>query len=381
MEIISNVNVVQKDKIFNSDVFIKEGKIHNIKPHKKRDGNKIIDGKDYYLMPGMIDIHLHGSYNYDFTIDPYNSIETVSKGLVKEGTTSFIASLTVISHNKELNLLKQYSNIDSPKNGAHFLGVHSEGPYLNKKYKALMDETYLRNPSIKELDEMLEVSNNKLKIMTVAPELEGMDKFIPYAISKGVKIMIGHTSASYEETKKALDLKATGFTHLYNAMSQHQHREPGVVTCALSEKNKFSELIVDGFHVHPAVVKATYNCLSADNIILITDASLTKGMPDGDYIFSNLSCRKIGNTVRVIETGRIAGSSITMLDAIKNMKKYCNCSLNKLAIMSSTNPAKLLGIDDNKGSIEIGKDADLILVDKDLNLIKTFVLGKEVYSI
>ena len=173
--------------------------------------------------------------------------------------------------------------------------------------------------------------------MTVAPELEGMDKFIPYAISKGVKIMIGHTSASYEETKKALDLKATGFTHLYNAMSQHQHREPGVVTCALSEKNKFSELIVDGFHVHPAVVKATYNCLSADNIILITDASLTKGMPDGDYIFSNLSCRKIGNTVRVIETGRIAGSSITMLDAIKNMKKYCNCSLNKLAIMSSTN--------------------------------------------
>ncbi len=104
-------------------------------------------------------------------------------------------------------------------------------------------------------------------------------------------------------------------------------------------------------------------------------------MPDGDYIFSNLSCRKIGNTVRVIETGRIAGSSITMLDAIKNMKKYCNCSLNKLAIMSSTNPAKLLEIDDNKGSIEIGKDADLILVDKDLNLIKTFVLGKEVYSI
>jgi len=104
-------------------------------------------------------------------------------------------------------------------------------------------------------------------------------------------------------------------------------------------------------------------------------------MPDGDYIFSNLSCRKIGNTVRVIETGRIAGSSITMLDAIKNMKEYCNCSLNELSLMSSTNPAKLLGIDDNKGSIEIGKDADLILVDKDLNLIKTFVLGKEVYSI
>ncbi|MGB4614144.1 MAG: hypothetical protein WBH68_07530, partial [Erysipelotrichaceae bacterium] len=111
MEIISNVNVVQKEKIFNADVFIKEGKIHNIKPHKKRDANKIIDGKGYYLMPGMIDIHLHGSYNYDFTIDSYNSIETVSKGLVKEGTTSFIASLTVISHNKELNLLKQYSNI------------------------------------------------------------------------------------------------------------------------------------------------------------------------------------------------------------------------------------------------------------------------------
>lgn len=378
--VIRNANIIiDGEKRLYGTVLIEDGKIVAIS-EKELSGDKFIDAKGNYLMPGMIDIHLHGSYGYDFINNPDLSVNKVAEGLIKEGTTSFMASLTVVSHNELCKLLKEYGKVRTNRK-ANFLGVHSEGPYLSVKYKALMDERYLRDFNLEELNEMLQSASGVLKIMTIAPERNGFKEFATKAIQNNISLMIGHSSADAKIALEALETGCMGFTHLYNAMSQHLHREPGNVTAAFIDDKSYAELIVDGFHVKEEVIKATYKILGPKRICLITDAMLGKGMDDGIYTFSNLRCKKSGNTVQVIETGRIAGSAITMLDAIRNIEKFTGCSINDIVRMSSYNPSIIAKVNDRKGSVEVNKDADLIILDKELNLKMTMVNGEVLYSV
>ena len=375
-----NVRIYPDDrKYIEGSLLIEDGKVVSVEPYKQ-EADEYTDGHGAIVMPGLIDVHLHGSYGYDFIKDPQQSINTVSEGLIKEGTTSFMASLTVVSHEETCELLKGYAKAKAPDNGSNFLGVHLEGPYLSVQYKALMDERYLRDPDLDEMKEMLECADGVLRIMTIAPERKGMDKLIPYLKDNNVTAMIGHSAATCAQAGQALDLGATGFTHLYNAMSQHTHRDPGNVTCAFLRDDSLCELIVDGHHIDPDVIRATYKSIGSDRIVLITDAMLGKGMDDGDYVFSGLNCRKVGNTVHVIETGRIAGSAITMMDAIRNMKSFCNISFNELVRMACINPSVIAKVQDHKGTLENGKDADFIIVDDNLELIQTWIGGKCVFE-
>ncbi len=339
----------------------------------------MIDGNNHYLMPGFIDIHLHGSYGYDFIGNPQDSVSAVAKGLPKEATTSFLASLTLLSHQDLCTLLSEYAQIKNVL-GAHFLGIHSEGPFLSKKYKALMNENHIKDPNVKQFEEMIKSSNGRLKVMTLAPELKNASKLIDLANKYQVKLMIGHTACTCDDALKALSLGCKGFTHLYNAMTQHTHRTPGAVTAAFLDENCFTELIVDGFHVDLNVVLASYQILTSNKIVLVSDAMLAKGMEDGEYVFSDLKTRKTNNTVQVIDTGRIAGSAISMLDAAKLMHQVTNCSMNEITQMASINPAKILEIDSITSTIEVGKNADLIIVDSEFNLYKTFVAGELMYQ-
>lgn len=374
--------VLNGETEFEGSLLIEESKIHSL--YKEGDplpeADTVIEAQGKILMPGLIDIHLHGSYGYDFIENPQEAINVVAKGLLEEGTTSFLASLTVISHQELCDLLHEYAKVKRPEKAANYLGIHSEGPYLSKEYKALMDERWLRDPDLQELQEMVDASNSTIKIMTIAPERSGMDIFIPEAIKHKISLMIGHTACTCEEAEQALALGTVGFTHLYNAMTQHLHRTPGAVTAAILHPEAYTELIVDGFHINPKTIQATWKMLGPKQIVLITDAMLGKGMPDGDYTFSKLDCRKTGNTVQVKATGRIAGSAITMLDAIANMQRYCGCSMRELVQMACVNPSVVAQVNQTKGTLEPGKDADLILIDKDFNLYKTFVDGKELYS-
>lgn len=348
--------------------------------YRNKQGIELIDGQHHLVMPGLIDLHLHGSYGYDFIRDPEISIHEVARRLPEEGTTAFLSSLTVISHSDCVQLLKQYSQVSTQENEAAWLGVHMEGPYLSQEFKALMDERYLRNYDSKEMEEMVEVAQGKLKSMTYAPERKGSDALLKQALAHQIIMMIGHSGCTSQQATDAIQQGASGFTHLYNAMSQHSHRNPGAVTSALM-KQGYSELIVDGFHVHPDVVKATFQSLGPKSLILVTDAMLAKGMPNGEYVFSGLHVRKKGIEVQVIDTGRIAGSAITMMDAIKNMRKYCGCSINELVQMACVNPARLVKVENHKGKLMPGYDADLILVDEQLNLKATLIHGKQVYPI
>lgn len=354
--------------------------IVNVAKGKYNGQKQVFDLGGCYLMPGMIDIHIHGSYGYDFIKDPQTAVDEVAKGLCKEGTTAFLASLTVISHEELCSLLEDYAKVKQTEGQSRFLGVHSEGPFLAKEYKALMDDRYLRSFSKNEFAEMINKAKGRLKMMTVAPELQHFEEILDLAKENQVKLMIGHSAASCDEALSAIEKGCSGYTHLYNAMSQHTHRDPGIVTAALLGGNGYAELICDGFHIDKKVIKVTYDKLGSDRIILITDAMLGKGMADGEYVFSNLKCRKVNNTVRVIDTGRIAGSAITQLDAVKNMHEFTGCSMNDLVKMSSLNPARLLSIDCRYGSISVGKMADLIVLDEELSLRYTFIGGKCVFS-
>lgn len=359
-------------EIHSGDILFDETGIINFGEHlEEKEDYEVIDVCGCIIQPGFIDIHMHGAIGKDFVIGK-EAVNPVGISLLQDGTTGFLASLTVLSHEEELKVLKSLK--DATSEGAEYLGVHMEGPYLSKEYKALMNETYLRDPVIFELDEMLEANPN-IKVMTIAPEREGMEEFIPYLVRKSIVPMIGHTASSAKEALRGLDLGAKGFTHLYNAMSQHTHRNPGCVTAALEYKNSYKELIMDGFHNDVEVVKASWRILGPEEIIMITDCMLGKGMPDGEYTFSELRCRKVGNTVRVIETGRIAGSAISMNDAARFVKDNCNTTARDIVQIGCVNPANLLKLD-HVGTLNIGYKANIAVFDENYHTEMVYVNGE-----
>lgn len=359
-------------EIHSGDILFDETGIINFGEHlEEKEDYEVIDVQGNIIQPGFIDIHMHGAIGKDFVIGK-EAVNPVGISLLQDGTTGFLASLTVLSHEEELKVLKSLK--DATSEGAEYLGVHMEGPYLSKEYKALMNETYLRDPVISELDEMLEANPN-IKVMTIAPEREGMEEFIPYLVRKSIVPMIGHTASSAKEALRGLDLGAKGFTHLYNAMSQHTHRNPGCVTAALEHKNSYKELIMDGFHNDVEVVKASWRILGPEEIIMITDCMLGKGMPDGEYTFSELRCRKVGNTVRVIETGRIAGSSISMNDAARFVKDNCNATARDIVQIGCVNPTNLLKLD-HVGTLNIGCKANIAVFDENYHTEMVYVNGE-----
>lgn len=337
-------------------VLIEDGTILDIAsecelPHAEQ----VIDAEGLYLAPGLLDTHTHGIGGFDFNTCTAQAIEEIIALEHAEGVTGFLASLVVENHATTMERLR----LLDPLVKDSFLGIHLEGPYLNPKQKAVMKEEFLRLPDCEEFRQFLSASGH-ISSMTIAPELPDAQRMIKEGTRQGIVMNIGHSMANAQQVKQAQSHGAKGITHLYNAMSQHEHRNPGVVTGALLS-NLMCELIVDGFHVHPDVVEATYHALGDDRIILISDANPYKAVADGEYPFSGKNIVIQDGKATVKETGRIAGSTLAMNTALRNMCRYTGCSVESAVRMAAYNPAKLYGW--KKGSIEPGYDADLILLD------------------
>ena len=337
-------------------VLIEDGTILDIAsecelPHAEQ----VIDAEGLYLAPGLLDTHTHGIGGFDFNTCPAQAMEEIIALEHAEGVTGFLASLVVENHATTMERLR----LLDPLVKDSFLGIHLEGPYLNPKQKAVMKEEFLRLPDCEEFRQFLSASGH-ISSMTIAPELPDAQRMIKEGTRQGIVMNIGHSMANAQQVKQAQSNGAKGITHLYNAMSQHEHRNPGVVTGALLS-NLMCELIVDGFHVHPDVVEATYHALGDDRIILISDANPYKAVADGEYPFSGKNIVIQDGKATVKETGRIAGSTLAMNTALRNICRYTGCSVESAVRMAAYNPAKLYGW--KKGSIEPGYDADLILLD------------------
>lgn len=337
-------------------VLIEDGTILDIAsecelPHAEQ----VIDAEGLYLAPGLLDTHTHGIGGFDFNTCTAQAIEEIIALEHAEGVTGFLASLVVENHAMTMERLQL---LDSQVTDS-LLGIHLEGPFLNPKQKAVMKEEFLRLPDIEEFRQFLRVSSH-VSSMTIAPELPDAQRLIKEGTRQGIVMNIGHSMADAQQVMQAQRNGAKGITHLYNAMSQHEYRNPGVVTGALLS-DLMCELIVDGFHVHPDVVHATYRALGDDRIILISDANPYKAVADGEYPFSGKNIVIQDGKATVKETGRIAGSTLAMNTALRNMCRYTGCSVESAVRMAAYNPARLYGW--KKGSIEPGYDADLMLMD------------------
>lgn len=337
-------------------VLIEDGTILDIAsecelPHAEQ----VIDAEGLYLAPGLLDTRTHGIGGFDFNTCTAQAIEEIIALEHAEGVTGFLASLVVENHAMTMERLQL---LDSQVTDS-LLGIHLEGPFLNPKQKAVMKEEFLRLPDIEEFRQFLRVSSH-VSSMTIAPELPDAQRLIKEGTRQGIVMNIGHSMADAQQVMQAQRNGAKGITHLYNAMSQHEHRNPGVVTGALLS-DLMCELIVDGFHVHPDVVHATYRALGDDRIILISDANPYKAVADGEYPFSGKNIVIQDGKATVKETGRIAGSTLAMNTALRNMCRYTGCSVESAVRMAAYNPARLYGW--KKGSIEPGYDADLMLMD------------------
>ncbi|MDO5516012.1 MAG: N-acetylglucosamine-6-phosphate deacetylase [Clostridium sp.] len=376
--IIKNCKIIFKDKIEQGSVLIKDGKIAQINP--KESDDEVFDAEGLYLSPGFIDVHIHGAGGYDTMDGTAEAVNTISNVIMKHGTTSFLPTTMTVSIediNKALKVIKRLKEDGSE--GANVLGAHLEGPFINPQAIGAQNSKYLLKPSIEEYEKMVDGCEDAVVSITLAPEVEGAQELIEYASSRGVVCSAGHTRASYEQIIESIKHGLSHSTHLYNAMTGFNHREPGVVG-AVFDSDITTETISDGIHISYPALRVAYKVKSTDKVMLISDAMMACCMEDGKYALGGQDVYVKDGAAR-LENGALAGSVLTIDRAVKNVYENCNIPLYEAVKMASYNPARHCKVEDHKGLIKEGYDADLLLFDENICIKKVFINGEEKYSV
>ncbi|MFD2444858.1 N-acetylglucosamine-6-phosphate deacetylase [Bacillus sp. CGMCC 1.16607] len=387
--IITNVTVYTEEDFYKQGFVKVEDGIITKTGHNDELTEEIINGAkiitltpDLALIPGMIDIHIHGVDGVDTMDATPEALHTMAKALPREGTTSFLATTITQSEEeieKALQNVANYMGMSKKADVAEVVGIHLEGPFISKKRAGAQPNRYIKAPDLTLFMKWQELSGGNIKVVTLAPEEENGLEFIHHLSQTGVVASIGHSNATYEEVDHAINAGASHVTHLFNGMSGLHHREPGVVGAALLREELKVEMIVDGIHIRPEIVKHTYRSKTSESILLITDSMRAKCLKAGQY---ELGGQKVIVTRdrATLEDGTLAGSILKMGTALQNFQKYTGCRLEELVKITSMNPAKSLNIFDRKGSITEGKDADFVILDSNLNIMMTYCRGHLVYK-
>ena len=378
--IIYNVNIYPDENTFVKigGILFENGKVIQIIPESCVNdvinaADKVVDGQGMDLLPGFIDVHCHGAYGYDFPKEPEQCVAAFEKEAVKEGCTSYLASFAPDTHENLLRSMKKFQKLSTGK-GAQCLGVHMEGCYVSAKYPGAMRKEHIVAPELEKFRELIEASNGHIRQMTIAPEVDGALELIRFGSENHISMMLGHSGATPKEARLAIINGARGLTHMYNAMGQHEHRQPGLVTAGFLYDGLICELISDGFHVSPDVIAATYKMIG-DRIALITDSTMMRGVPDGDYVLMGHKVHKEGISARIAGTGTIAGSVVGMCDVVKSFSEFTGCSLNDIVRVASVKPGIIAGCEQRKGRLLPGYDADMVLLDRKRDVLATYVGG------
>ncbi|MEH7504486.1 N-acetylglucosamine-6-phosphate deacetylase [Neobacillus drentensis] len=331
----------------------------------------------YKAIPGLIDVHIHGVNGADTMDATKEALDTMVTALPKEGTTSFLAT-TMTQEGKQIEnaLLNagQYIEKQQPTGKAEILGLHLEGPFVNPKRAGAQPIQHIIDPDLALFKEWQSLTKGNIKLVTLAPEQPGGLDMIRYLKANGIIASIGHTDATYDEVNEAIDAGANHITHLFNQMRGLHHREPGVVGAAFLRDELKAEIIVDGVHVRPEMVKLAFKQKQSEGLILITDSMRAKCLKNGKYDLGGQEVT-VKNGKAVLEDGTLAGSILKLGHAVKNIISYTGCSLEDAIEMASVNPAKQLNIYDRKGSIAVGKDADIVILDEELEVYMTLCRG------
>jgi len=382
--IINGTIITPFHLIGDKDIIVKEGKIREIVNKEELNtatltGAEVIEGKDKYIVPGYIDIHVHGGGGSDVMDGDYEAINQIAIAHSHFGTTSFFPTTMTMSKDKIIRSLRSICEaVKKGTAGAEILGIHMEGPYINPEKKGAQKEEDIKKIFIEEFLEFNQASGNLIRLVTIAPEMPGAIELIKYLHKQGIVTSVGHSNATYAQVQAGIQAGLSHVTHTFNAMRELHHREPGVVGAALTSPELTVELIADGIHIHPIVLKILTKIKEGEKIVLITDAMRAAGLKEGTYDLGGQEVIVTKGQAR-LKDGTLAGSVLTMDKAVKNMVNKVGIKLPKAIQMASFNPAKSIGIDDKKGSLEPGKDADIVILNKNLETELTMVAGKVVY--
>lgn len=372
--IIDHVKVFTEDKKFtDGGIVIKDGTIEQVytEGNRPQTEDEILDGKGMYAIPGLIDLHFHGCKGDDFCDGSRDAIVRIAEYEASVGVTAIApATMTLPVEELEqiLRVAAEYKKGPHSKKEADFVGINMEGPFISSAKKGAQDERNIIPCDVKVCERFLEASEGLVKFMGIAPEeSENAVAFIE-AVKDKVNVSLAHTNADYDTAMAAFDAGADHAVHLYNAMPAFTHRAPGVIGAVYDSKHVMAEIICDGVHIHPAAVRATFEMMGEDRMILISDSMRAAGMPDGSYTLGGLDVNVVGNHATLASDGAIAGSVTNLMDCMKTAVKTMNIPLETAVACATINPAKSLGIDAEYGSIRAGKKAHIVLMDQELNV-------------
>lgn len=339
---------------------------------------QVLDLTDYRVLPGLIDMHIHGVNGHDVMDGSRQAIEGMSAWLAANGVTAFVGATVTAGLEKTANALKNIAACRGRTKGARLLGAYVEGPYIGAEYKGAHPEQFIRPADWREIDKLLAAGGQAIKVFALAPEQAGA--VIPKLRERGIAVALGHSNATYAQAMEAVARGATIAVHIFNGMRGLHHREPGIVGAMLASKQVRAELIADGVHVAPPVMEIVRRCKGTDGVILVSDCMRAGGMADGEYDLGELKVEVSRGVARLKEGGGLAGSTLRLLDAVRNMAELTETPLADAVAMASVIPARALGVDSCLGSIEPGKQADLIAIDADFNVVLTMIGGNIVFD-
>jgi N-acetylglucosamine-6-phosphate deacetylase len=345
---------------------------------KHTNPEHIIDAKGGWVLPGFIDVHVHGGFGADFMDASREAIDTIAGFHSKHGTTAMLATTMTASHkdiSAVLTAVDDYTKNAMPY--AQLLGVHLEGPFISPKFPGAQNPEFIVPPQLTWLKDWVRQHPGVIRLLTLAPEREGALELIAWLKVQGIVAACGHTDASYDQIEAAVEHGLHHAVHTFNAMGVLHHRQPGTVGAVLSDDRIHAEVIADGHHVHPACIQLLAKVKTHRNVLLVTDAICAAGLSEGIYSLGGLKVRVQGGVARLVEGDSLAGSTLTMIDAFRFCVQQVGLSIPQVSQMASGNPAQSLGIADKMGSLAVGSQADLLLISPELQLQTVWVQGRK----
>lgn len=373
--LFTNGKVYVDGQFQDTDLLVQDGRVAGF----SGKADEVVDLGGKLLVPGFLDLHTHGGDGVDVNAATAQDLAKIGKFFAKNGTTGWLCSILTDTPEQTLWCIDQAkAAMAAPITGAQLMGIHLEGPFLCSAYKGAMPEHLLRKGDPALFRQYQQAAEGAVRYITVSPEVEGVVDMIR-EIAGHTTVAIGHSGADYETSCAAIDAGAACCTHTFNAMGLfHQHR-PGIMGAVL-ERPVCCEAICDGRHLHPGSVRMLLACKGWDKVVAVTDSIQAAGLPDGHYKLGVNDVVVEDGDAKLASNGVRAGSTLTTGQALKNLVKFTGESVEKVLPLLTANPARLIGMDHRKGSIAPGKDADLVVLDQDLNVTATYVAGVNVYA-
>ncbi|MFK7695933.1 N-acetylglucosamine-6-phosphate deacetylase [Paenibacillus sp. HJGM_3] len=380
--LINAAIVTEEGVLAGGTITFTEGRIVSIEPASNSAApfeGETIDAAGGWVLPGFVDVHVHGGYGGDFMDASAESLDKITRFHGGNGTTSIVAT-TVTASREDISrvLASVHAYRQQPMPGAQVVGVHLEGPFVNPKWKGAQNPAYMLPPQKEWLVEWTKQYPGLIRQVTLAPEIEGALDLIEWLSVSGIVAAAGHTDATYDQIEAAIERGLSQAVHTYNAMTPLHHRNPGTVGAVLTDPRIHAEVIADGHHVHPAAIRLVTLVKNDHNLLLITDAMAAAGLGDGLYDLGGLAVNVKAGVATLAEGNSLAGSTLTMIEALRFVVEKVGLTVPEASVMASGNPARQLGLFEQTGSLAVGKQADVLLVSSGLKLERVWAKGNPV---